>query len=167
MTEATVTYHNRIALIFEFDETLAPDTFTALLEHCGLDPDQFHEDRIAPLLELGWDKKLARFHCLIEESRRRDDLTIGADTLAEVGRSLELYPEVAQMFDRVRQYAQQVVPDVEVEFYLLTADMHAGRRVENLALSDYREDSELMKSLRLAVESIAKRIALRRMSQAE
>jgi hypothetical protein len=45
------------------------------------------------------------------------------------------------------------------------ADMHDGRRVQNLAHSDYREDSELMQSLGLAVESIAKRIALRRLSQ--
>jgi hypothetical protein len=39
--------------------------------------------------------------------------------------------------------------------------------VQNLALSDYREGSELMQSLRLAIESVAKRIALRRLSQDE
>ena len=123
MNKATVPFHNRIALIFDFDETLAPDTFTALLDYCGLDPEQFQTQRIEPLLENGWDKKLARFHCLIEESRRRDDLTITADTFAEVGQNLALYPEVEQMFARVRKYAQNVVPDVEVEFYLLTAGM--------------------------------------------
>jgi hypothetical protein len=287
MKKATVPFHNRIALIFDFDETLAPDTFAALLEYCGIDHEQFNEEEVEPLLEQGWDKKLARFHCLIEKSRREDDLTITAETFADVGQNLELYPEVPQMFDRLRGYAQEIIPDVEVEFYMLTAgmleiprattvaeqfrvlwggelhfdeedrlsfvkrtvsypdkiryilklckgldidhpqimddvyryvpedewhlplsqviyvgdgdsdmpvfaylkeheglaigvfqgesasdwegyaDMHDGRRVQNLALSDYREGSELMQSLRLAIESVAKRIALRRLSQDE
>ena len=46
-------------------------------------------------------------------------------------------------------------------------DMDAGRRVQNLAPANYREDSELMRSLKLAVESICKRIALRRLSTGE
>jgi hypothetical protein len=35
------------------------------------------------------------------------------------------------------------------------------RRVQNLAPTDYREGSELMRSLTLAVESTARKIALR------
>jgi phosphoglycolate phosphatase-like HAD superfamily hydrolase len=44
---------------------------------------------------------------------------------------------------------------------------HKGRRVQNLAKADYAEDSELMKSLRLSVESIAKVMALRKLSKGE
>ena len=285
MTRATLPFHNRIALIFDFDETVAPDTFSALLTHCGIDANKFHAEHVQPLLDAGWDKKLARFYCLTQESKRRDDLTIAADTFAEVGKNLPLYPGVEQMFERLRVVAKRIVPDVEVEFYMLTAgmleipkataiadqfrmlwggelhfddhgelafvkrtvsypdkvryllklckglnidhpqitedvyrfipedewhvplsqiiyvgdgdsdmpvfaylkehdglaigvfqgesaadwegyaQMHDGRRVQNLTLSDYREDSELMKSLTLAVESIAKRIALRSFSQ--
>lgn len=283
MTNATLPFHNRIALIFDFDETLAPDSFSALLDQCGIDADQFKEERIAPLIENGWDKKMARFYSLAAASQEQDDLTITADTFAEVGEQISLYPEAEKMFKRVRGWAQDIVPDVEVEFYLLTAgmleiprasaiadefdalwggelhfdedgalsfvkrtvsypdkiryilklckglhidhpkivddvykdvpdeewhvplnqivyvgdgdsdmpafaylqdhkglaigvfqgdsvdewegyeEMHEGRRVQNLAASDYRADSELMQTLRLAVESIAKRIALRRL----
>ena len=287
MNKATQPFHNRIALVFDFDETLAPDTFTALLERCDIDPENFHKTRVKPLLEMGWDKKLARFHCLIEDSQQNDALKITLDTFKEVGQNLELYPDAEKMFGRVRDWAREILPDIEVEFYLLTAgmleiprattiaeefrvlwggelhfddknelafvkrtvsypdkiryilklckgmdiddpkitddvyrfvpeeqwhlplsqliyvgdgdsdmpafaylkdheglaigvfqgqsaedwegyeDMHDDRRVQNLAESDYREGSELMQSLKLAVESVAKQIALRRLSQNE
>lgn len=285
MSQATVPFHNRLALVFDFDETLAPDTFSALLNHCQIDADRFENEKVKPLTDSGWDKKLARFHCLIEESRSRDDLTITKETFVEVGQQLELYPGAEKMFERVRSWAHDVVPDVEVEFYMLTAgmleipratsiasefrvmwggelhfaengelsfvkrtvsypdkiryllklckgldidhpkitddvyryvpedewhlplsqliyvgdgdsdmpafaylkehsglaigvyqadsaagweghaDMHDGRRVQNLAASTFEKDSELMTSLKLAVESVTKQIALRRLSQ--
>mgnify|MGYP001122399283 CR=1 FL=1 len=121
--KATDPHIPRIALVFDFDETLAPDSFSALLVHCGLEPEKFKEEKIRPLLENGWDKKLARFHALIEESNRNDNFTLTADTFAEVGKNLELYPEVEQMFGRVTNYAQEIIPDIDVEFYMLTAGM--------------------------------------------
>ena len=45
------------------------------------------------------------------------------------------------------------------------AEMRADRRVENLARANYGEDSELMRSLELAVGSIGKRIELRRLGR--
>lgn len=133
MPRATPAVHNRIALVFDFDKTLAPDSFAALLKHCGYDPEAFQEKKIAPLLENNWDKKLARFYVLADESRRRDDLSITAETFAEVGRNLELYPEVEEMFDRVVGYAQDIIPDIEVEFYLLTAGMLEIPRATSIA----------------------------------
>ncbi|MGE0223022.1 MAG: hypothetical protein AB7S57_07155, partial [Acetobacteraceae bacterium] len=43
------------------------------------------------------------------------------------------------------------------------AEMYARRRVQNLAPVDFRTESELMRSLTLAVESIGKRVALRKL----
>lgn len=278
---------NRIALVFDFDETLAPDSFPALLEHCGYEPDTFDEEKIEPLIEDGWDKKLARFYVLMQEAEQRDDFSLTSETFAEVGQKLELYPDVEEMFDRLTDHAQEILPEVEVEFYLLTAGMleipratavadkfrtlwggelhfddddnlasvknlvsyqdkiryllklckgmnideplitddvyrdvphdewhvplnqliyvgdgdsdmpvfayladhdglaigvfesedaegwegyeqaHSRHQVQNLAPADYREDSELMKSLKFALESICKQIAIRQMSQGE
>jgi len=53
MKKATVPFHNRMALVFNFDETLAPDTFTALLNHCDNDPNQFQEEQVKPLVDAG------------------------------------------------------------------------------------------------------------------
>jgi hypothetical protein len=56
---ATLPFHNRIAVVFDFDKTLAPDTFAALLEHGGIDLEPFKEARMQPLIDAGWDKTLA------------------------------------------------------------------------------------------------------------
>ena len=39
MPQATRPLFNRIAPVFDFDDTLAETSFDALLEHCGLEPD--------------------------------------------------------------------------------------------------------------------------------
>jgi hypothetical protein len=43
--------------------------------------------------------------------------------------------------------------------------IHKARRVENLAANTYEEDSELLQSIVLVVETISKKIALRRVGR--
>jgi len=71
MTKATKPYSNRIALVFDFDNTLVPDTVDSLLENCGIDSQAFRAERIQPLIDNGWEPILARFYSLIQESKRR------------------------------------------------------------------------------------------------
>lgn len=122
MPNATTLYRNRIALIFDFDSTLAPSTFHALLREIGCDPDTFEAEHVAPLVDAGWDKTLARYFGLIEMSRQHEDPVTQA-LMARIGKSFPLFDHVEEMFDKVIGWARDVVPDVEVEFYMLTAGM--------------------------------------------
>ena len=121
MTNVTKPFANRLAIVFDFDETLAPDTFALLLEALGFDADTFKQERVKPLLDDGWDKYLARAYCLIEESKQREDKDkITKERLAKVGRELKPFEGVTEMFERLRQCARDLISDVEVEFYLIT-----------------------------------------------
>ena len=51
MSGATKGYHNRIAVVFDFDLTLAPDSMNALLERCGVEPEEWRDEHIRPLVE--------------------------------------------------------------------------------------------------------------------
>lgn len=113
--------HPRIALCFDFDETLAPGTTDVLLRHLGQDPQAFRRDHIEPLVEQGWEQLLARAHALRELSLRRDEGPITDETFAAVADELDLYPGVPQMFDLVREAVAEVDDDVDVEFHLITA----------------------------------------------
>jgi len=287
MPRATEIYRNRIALVFDFDSTLAPSTFHTMLSEIGIDPDKFEDEEVAPRVDSGWDTTLARYYGLIRHSRQMDN-PITEEMMTEFGQQMPLFDHVEEMFDRVREWAAEVDPDIELEFYLLTAgmaeipqstpvaehfdyvwagacsfdendeldfvkriithadkvryltqlakglhlegdgmqpeniyrdidlddyhvpfdqiiyvgdgasdmpafslmddtgglaigvvveddveqwrgydDTHADRRVQNLAPADYSEGSELMNSLRHAVNSIAEKIALRRLSEGE
>lgn len=120
MTKATVAFHNRVALVFDFDGTLAEDSFDALLAHCGVEPRRWREEHLQPLVEAGWEIELAHVWSLLRLSRKGEK-PITADTLLEVGRKVELFEGVPGMFDRLRRRARAIVPDIEVEFYILSS----------------------------------------------
>lgn len=122
MTLATKSLSNRIAVVFDFDDTLVPDTVDSLLNSCGIDALQFRARRIQPLIDRGWDKILARFYALIEESQRQGN-KITQEYLVWFGQQLAPFDGVSKMFDRLRQLAYQLNPKVEVEFYLITCGM--------------------------------------------
>ncbi len=120
---ATLTLHNRVALVFDLDDTLAPDTYGTVVESCGINPETFAREHVKPLVEDGWSEVLAKFYCLIEESDRRGG-AITADHLAEVARNLNFFDGVPEMFDLVERCAREHVPDVDVEFYILSAGLY-------------------------------------------
>ncbi len=121
MAKVTTSFHNRIVLAFDFDETLAPSTFQHVLEFCGYDPASFSEEHVKPLIEdLAWEKQLASTYALVE-TLKRDGKRLTEDNLAEIGRNFPLFDGVPEMFDRVRKAARAIVEDIEVQFYLITA----------------------------------------------
>lgn len=122
MTLATKPVSNRIAVVFDFDDTLVPDTVDALLESCGIDAAQFRQEQIRPLIDQGWDKIMARFYALIEESQRQNH-KITRDYLAQLGQNLLPFDGVPDLFDRLRHCAHDLNPKVEIEFYLITCGM--------------------------------------------
>jgi hypothetical protein len=249
MAHSTQQLHDRIVLVFDFDQTLGEDAVGALLRKLQVDPEQFARDKVEPLLRQHWDLWLARFKALIDLSASLGGAVTEA-ALRQAGRDLPLYPQVQHMFDRLRSAAQAIAEGVEVEFYVLTAGfvevptstciahefkaiwgsaghyapdgrllfpkriitylekvqyllqlakglslegpdapgglsigvvgpggsasdwgrdrhVHDGQQVQNVAQANYAEDAELMRSLTLAVEAIAKLVALRRLGRDE
>lgn len=284
MGEATKEFRNRIVLIFDFDGTLAPNTIDKFVEHHGIDAQKFKKEEVQPLKEQGWDSQLANFYALLKTA---DKLGLDKKAFEQFSEKFEIFEGVLAMFEKVRERARNSLPDVEVEFFLLTCgfldivrpmpvykefkkawgcefhyneegkpifvkkaishpdkvryilqvakglkdedmdlpsdvymeipkedwyvpldqviyvgdgksdmpafslmrehngisigvvnaeeiagwqgyeSMHAQRKIENLALADYQENSELMQSLLLGVESIAKRIKLRKFGKGE
>lgn len=120
MARATHAFHNRLAVVFDFDLTLGEGSIDVLLDKLDVDPENFRKERIAPLDDDGWDHSLARFKALIDLSEEKDG-AITEGLLREVGRDTPLYPGVEDAFDRLREAAEAIVNDVEVEFYVLTA----------------------------------------------
>ena len=54
MGQVTRATANRIAVVFDFDETLTPeDSFSVLLKASGLDADDFADGEVQSLIERG------------------------------------------------------------------------------------------------------------------
>jgi phosphoglycolate phosphatase-like HAD superfamily hydrolase len=117
--QATKPVCNRIAIVFDFDDTLASDTFDALLSRLGLDVKTFRKQQYEPLKEAGWDHVAARFYSLIQESHQRQE-KITKDDLIQFGQELQPFPGVSEMFDRLHYKVQGLNPNIELKFYIIT-----------------------------------------------
>ena len=134
MTNATKPFANRLAVVFDFDETLAADTFAVLLKDLDIDVAAFKQDRVQPLIDDGWDKYIARAYCLIEESKQRPvEDRITQSRLARIGKELEPFAGVPEMFERLRQCASKVLADIKVEFYVISGGFIEMARSTSIA----------------------------------
>jgi len=110
-----------IALVFDFDDTLAPDSTSGFLEHIGVDTAHFWSEHVDPLLATGWDPVPAYLHAMIELSRTGQYGKIDQALLSNWGRTLPLHSGVETLFSRLRSEVRSVQPQVQLEFYLISS----------------------------------------------
>ena len=117
-----------LAMVFDFDDTLVPDSTTALLEASGIDSRTFWTQSAKELVEAGYDPPLAYLNLLLREvalGKPLDGLT--NTRLMEFGRDVveqTWFPGLPEMFDEVRAEVEQY-RDVSVEFYVISGGLQA------------------------------------------
>jgi phosphoserine phosphatase len=110
-----------IALIFDFDDTLAPDSTSGFLEHIGVDTGQFWSTQVDPLLSSNWDPVPAYLHAMIQLSASQKHGLITREILRNWGQTLPLHAGVESLFARLREQVRRVQPQVQLEFYLISS----------------------------------------------
>ena len=111
----------RIAVVFDFDDTLGPDSTTGFLRHAGLeDVDAFWRE-VGLMMDEDWDPVPAYLNHMIEASLDGRIGVIGRDTLAAWGRVLPLFDGVTEVFAHLRKVVQEANPRVSLEFYLISS----------------------------------------------
>lgn len=111
-----------IALVFDFDDTLAPDSTSGFLQAIGVDVPAFWHDRVGPLLDHeDWDPVPAYLYQMLALSRAGRHGPITRDRLRDWGRRLPLHEGVTTLFERLRTRLRQAHPTVQLEFYLISS----------------------------------------------
>ena len=115
------TTKDTIAVIFDFDDTLTPDSTSQFVQqHLGTAPEQFWTEWVEPLRSQGWDMLSSFLYTLIKTSSEAEESKkITHEKLAEFGRQLSFYPGVPQLFDNLRKTLQQINPTIQLDFYLI------------------------------------------------
>ena len=117
-----------LALVFDFDDTMVPDSTTALLEHYGIDSKEFWSQRAAKLVEAGYDPPLAYLNLILRDvapARPLDGLTNAE--LAEFGRDVvdkTWFPGLPALFEELRELTDQS-RDVSIEYYIISGGLQA------------------------------------------
>ena len=109
-----------IALVFDFDDTLAPDSTSKVLEAVGIEPKAFWRDHVE-LMAKGWDQVPAWMHMMLERSRAAGH-PITRNLIERVGRELPLYPGVKSMFKRYRQLIESD-DGLRAQFFVISSGL--------------------------------------------
>jgi len=111
----------RIAVVFDFDDTLGPDSTTGFLTDAGItDIDAFWQE-VGDMMADGWDPVPAYLHHMICASRSGRMQPMTQDRLMNWGRQLPLFDGVDQVFAQLRDVVKESNPRVSLEFYLISS----------------------------------------------
>ncbi len=118
---------NTIALVFDFDDTLVPDSTTMLLKKYGIDPKKFWQKDLKALVTNGYDSTLGFLKLLLDNIG--PDKPFGNLTNAELrafGRTLdkEFHPGLPAFFDDLRDIVQKF-KIITIEFYVVSGGLQA------------------------------------------
>jgi len=125
---------NTIAVIFDFDDTLAPDSTSGYLDYMGIDTHDFWQRRVQPLIASGWDPVPAYLRMMIVESKARGKTRrFSRRSLNEWGSQIKFYKGVSRIFSQLRRQAELVASDLAIEFYLISSGIGEVLRATRIA----------------------------------
>lgn len=127
---------NIIAVIFDFDDTLAPDSTSSFLDILGVDVPKFWKEKVQPLVDSGWDPVPAYLYEIIQLSK--DAIPITKDSFAKWGRQLTPYKGATRIFSRLKSHVKTIDPGISVEFYCISSGI--GEIVRNTRIAKYFTD---------------------------
>ena len=113
-----------IACVFDFDETLAPDSTTKFLREHGVDADAFWLET-RQMAEAGWDPTLAWLNLFLDNCGEGQPLGVVTNaSLREFGATLndDIFPGVPQLIADLREIVAQY-RDMRIEFYCVSGGL--------------------------------------------
>lgn len=121
---------NTIALVFDFDDTLLPDSTTRLLASYGVDPEYFWQSYVKDLIRKGFEPSLAYLNRILDltgENRPLGLLT--PEKLSQFGGTLgkSFYPGLSSFFSDIKATINEMaaVEQLQVEFYIVSGGLQA------------------------------------------
>jgi phosphoserine phosphatase len=115
-----------LALIFDFDDTLVPDSTTLLLKQHDIDPKRFWLQDAKSLVQSGYDPAHAYLKLLLDNigpGRRLGNLT--NKDLRGFGRSVvepRLYPGLGELFKDLKKTVRSY-RNIDIEFYVISGGL--------------------------------------------
>lgn len=116
-------FASTLALIFDFDDTLAPDSTTALLGKHGVDTRKFWTKDAKALIAKGYDPAMAYLKLMLDNigpGRPLGNLR-NAD-LRAFGSGLRLYPGLTELLVDLRASVRKV-KNVEIDFFVVSGGL--------------------------------------------
>lgn len=117
-----------IALIFDFDDTLLPDSTSVLLESHGINAMQFWAHEAKSWLDLGFDPTHAYLNLILDRVGKGKPLgELSNKSLNQFGSTLDstFYPGVKSLIRDLKKVVADISDQIEVEFYIISGGIQS------------------------------------------
>lgn len=110
-----------LAICYDFDKTLSPDDMQAqgYIQSVGYDVGQFWKESNGMAQDNDMDGNLAYMYKMVKEAE--GNLVFNKKALAEYGAKVQLFPGVAEWFERIREYGKE--HNVIIEHYIISSGL--------------------------------------------
>ena len=128
-----------IAVVFDFDDTLGPDSTSAFLASIGVDVRRFWNETVEQLINDGWDPIPAYLYSLLRLSERGQLCQpITRNDLQRFGARALLFPGVTRIFESLRRHLKALDTNIQIEFYLISSGI--GEILRNTRIAKHFTD---------------------------
>ncbi len=110
---------NTIAIVFDFDDTLAPDSTSSFLEQHGVDVESFWSKQVNRLRDQGWDPIPAYLYMMLQTSSTTKAIT--QTDLQSWAKRIKYYPGVSKIFSLLHKHISESAAEVKLEFYMISS----------------------------------------------
>lgn len=117
-----------VAVVFDFDDTLVPDSTTMLLKSYSIDTDDFWGKQAKELIQQGYDPPTAYLNLILKSIGEGKPLGLLTNQkLIEFGSTLDkhFHTGLPQFFEDVWLEVKSKFKNIEVEFYIVSAGLQA------------------------------------------
>jgi len=124
-----------IAIVFDFDETLGPDTISFVLQKQKIAPSSFWK-KVNVMVADGWDPPLAYMHLLLKGSKE-GKLDISKRSLQNIGKKLPLFPGLPSALKELKEYVSNnpslKKSRITLEMYIISGGLEEVIRSSKLS----------------------------------
>jgi len=125
----------KIAVVFDFDETLVEESTSAFLASYGIDTDLFWSQTVNSLIQEDWDPVPAYMFKMIECSMKNK---MTKEHLKAFAKQLKYKKGVKNLFFELTNYVNEHLQDYEIEFYIISSGI--GEIIRNTEIAKYFKD---------------------------
>ena len=119
------TQYETLAVVFDFDDTLVPDSTSLFLESKGMNVKNFWEREAKSLVEDGFDPTLTYLQLVLERVGKQKQLgLLKRRDLQKFGATLDkhFYQGLPQLFRDLNRLVAQF-PNIGIEFYIISSGL--------------------------------------------
>ena len=121
------TRSDHLAVIFDYDDTLVPDSTSLFLQSKGIDVEDFWGRRAKELVESGFDSPLAYLQLMLDEAKPGGDLEgLTLSELQEFGATLDdlYFDGLPEFFNDLRTIVGDH-RDITIEFFIISSGIQS------------------------------------------